>query len=97
MADEGIDVSYISVFNVAVEVGALESCVNDDGGIVSTGIGVGNGSDAASAVQMMLEEQIYPLGQGWSSLHGITGESSSSFCDEVDDTLLDTAKEDSIV
>lgn len=96
MADGGIDISYVSVFNVAVEVGALESCVDGDGGIVSTGIGVGTGSDAASAVQMMLEEQMYPFGQGWSTLHGITGESSSSFCDEVD-TLLDTAKEDSIV
>ena len=100
MADGGIEISPVSVFNVAVEVGSLESCADDDGGVVSTGIGVGTGSDSASAVQMILEEQKYPLGQGWSSLHGMAGESSSSSssssCDEGN-ALLDTANEDSIV
>lgn len=58
MADGGIEADSVSVFVDATEVGALENWVADDGDIVSTGIGVGTGSDIASSMQMMLEEQM---------------------------------------
>lgn len=65
-AEGGIDITSASVLDVANEVGMLENCADDDGDIVSTGIGVGTGSDAASTIQMMFEEQMYPFGHGWS-------------------------------
>jgi hypothetical protein len=66
LADGDMDIPASSVFNEAIVVGVLESCDNDDGGLVSSGIGVGTGSDVASFMQMILDEQMYPLGHGWS-------------------------------
>ncbi len=84
-----------SVSSTVFDVGALEKSVHVDGGIVSTVIGVGSGSVVTSAMHIILDEQTYPLGQGWSWLHGMTVDSSSSN-DEVD-IPLDTAEEDSDV
>ena len=102
LADGDKDIPSSSVFDDAIVVGVLESSANDDGGLVSSGIGVGTGSGVASLMQMMLDEQMYPLGHGWSWLHGMTEDSSSSAASSSSDeveivSLLETANEDSNV